>query len=174
MATEDRKNQPFDIVERAEHYNSHPSGIEVAEITDYLNFNLGNVFKYVARRYHKGTPQDYIRGIGSAHWYLRRFHDDPQQIAFAPDLMRWVVRDKLRRFADAETADTAKAFYNKFHDYLLTNYNSVYTECLDLLEKLQTEAPRVVSAEIEPLDIEKIHLDALKEALQSTAPKGPE
>lgn len=68
-SSEARNAVPFDPVERPAHYNQHPSGVEVCEVTDGLDFNLGNAFKYLARAAHKGaTKQD----IGKALWYVRR------------------------------------------------------------------------------------------------------
>jgi len=36
-------------VNHPKHYNSHPSGIECIEIVRHMNFNLGNVIKYIWR-----------------------------------------------------------------------------------------------------------------------------
>ncbi len=38
------------------HYTSHPSGVECREITRWMNFNLGSVFKYIWRVDLKGKP----------------------------------------------------------------------------------------------------------------------
>lgn len=38
-----------DMVNHPKHYTSHPSGIEVIEITRHMNFNLGNAVKYILR-----------------------------------------------------------------------------------------------------------------------------
>ncbi len=51
------------------HYNM--GKIEVIDaIEDWnLNFNLGNVVKYVARADHKGNPNE---DLSKALWYIRR------------------------------------------------------------------------------------------------------
>ena len=36
-------------VEHPQHYNCHPSGIECIEIVRHMDFNLGNVLKYIWR-----------------------------------------------------------------------------------------------------------------------------
>lgn len=36
-------------VEHPHHYNCHPSGIECIEVARHMDFNLGNVVKYVWR-----------------------------------------------------------------------------------------------------------------------------
>ena len=44
---------------------------EVADFTDDMNFNLGNVIKYVVRAGHK-TGAEYLDDLGKAEWYLQR------------------------------------------------------------------------------------------------------
>ncbi len=59
----------FDSVGHPEHYNSHPSGIETIEITEHLNFCLGNAVKYILRCDLKGKPTE---DLEKAVWYLKR------------------------------------------------------------------------------------------------------
>jgi Protein of unknwon function (DUF3310) len=49
------------------HYQQHPSGIECIQITRHMNFNLGNVFKYIWRSDHK---EALIQDLKKAQWYL--------------------------------------------------------------------------------------------------------
>jgi hypothetical protein len=63
---EDQKE--YDNVNYPKHYNSHPSGIEVIQITEHMNFCLGNVIKYVLRHEHKNGTED----LKKAAWYLDR------------------------------------------------------------------------------------------------------
>lgn len=65
----DRRNQPLDEVQRAAHYNKHPSGVETIEVIEHLSGNLALAFKYVWRRYDKGTP---VKDLRKAAWYFRR------------------------------------------------------------------------------------------------------
>lgn len=68
-----------DPVNRPKHYTSHPSGIEVIDITEHMNFCiditehmnfcLGNVVKYVLRSEHKGNT---LEDLKKARWYLNR------------------------------------------------------------------------------------------------------
>lgn len=58
-----------DPVNHPAHYKSHPSGIEVIEITEHMNFTLGNVVKYVLRSEHKGNQ---LEDLKKARWYLDR------------------------------------------------------------------------------------------------------
>jgi len=59
-----------DPVNHPSHYTSHPSGIEVIEITRHMNFNLGNVIKYVLRAGKKGRKIQHIQDLKKARWYL--------------------------------------------------------------------------------------------------------
>jgi hypothetical protein len=51
------------------HYTSHPSGIECIQITEHMNFCLGNAIKYIWRADLKGND---IEDLKKAKWYLER------------------------------------------------------------------------------------------------------
>jgi len=51
------------------HYRSHPSGVECIQITEHMNFNLGNALKYIWRC---GMKDDEIQELEKAKWYLQR------------------------------------------------------------------------------------------------------
>jgi len=51
------------------HYRSHKSGVECIQITEHMNFCLGNVVKYLWRSDHKDAP---IEDLKKARWYLDR------------------------------------------------------------------------------------------------------
>jgi hypothetical protein len=57
-----------DPVDHPKHYTSHPSGIECIQITEHMNFNLGNALKYIWRAGEKGGVED----LRKARWYLDR------------------------------------------------------------------------------------------------------
>lgn len=65
----DDESKGYDPVAYPKHYTSHPSGIEVIDITEHMNFCLGNVVKYVLRADHKGRP---LEDLKKARWYLDR------------------------------------------------------------------------------------------------------
>lgn len=62
-------------VNHPEHYKSLATcdscgnGIECIDIVEHLNFNIGNVFKYLWRAGKKGSK---IEDIYKAQWYLER------------------------------------------------------------------------------------------------------
>jgi hypothetical protein len=51
------------------HYTSHPSGIECIQVTEHMNFNLGNAMKYIWRTGHKDSA---IQDLRKAMWYIER------------------------------------------------------------------------------------------------------
>ena len=59
----------YDPVNKPEHYNVHPSGVECIQITEHMGFCLGNVVKYVWRA---DLKNDAIEDLKKAKWYLER------------------------------------------------------------------------------------------------------
>lgn len=57
-----------DNVNHPKHYTSHPSGIECIQITEHMNFNLGNAVKYLWRTDHKNGLED----LKKAEFYIKR------------------------------------------------------------------------------------------------------
>ena len=64
----DRKDVPFDVVERPKHYNVHPSGVECIEVVEHMSYNLGNAVKYIWRNEGKNGIED----LKKARWYIDR------------------------------------------------------------------------------------------------------
>ncbi|WP_251018917.1 DUF3310 domain-containing protein [Streptomyces sp. ISL-11] len=60
-----------DNVNSPSHYTSHPSGIECIDITQHLDFLLGNVFKYLWR-YGLKPDTNSLQDLKKAAWYLNR------------------------------------------------------------------------------------------------------
>lgn len=56
-----------DPVNHPKHYMSHPSGVECIAITRHMNFNLGNVIKYVWRA---GLKRATVEDLKKAQFYL--------------------------------------------------------------------------------------------------------
>lgn len=59
-----------DIVNNPAHYTAHPSGVECIEITRHMNFNLGNVYKYVWRAGLKDKTKT-IEDLRKAVFYIQ-------------------------------------------------------------------------------------------------------
>nr|DAI77118.1 MAG TPA: nucelotide kinase [Caudoviricetes sp.] len=65
---EEIANDEIDMVNHPQHYQHGIEPIEYIESHD-LNFNLGNVIKYVSRAPFKGTE---LQDLKKAKWYLER------------------------------------------------------------------------------------------------------
>lgn len=65
-----------DPVYHPEHYTGHPSGVECVEITEHMNFCLGNAIKYIWRA---GQKADTIQDLEKALWYINREIDRLEQ-----------------------------------------------------------------------------------------------
>lgn len=57
-----------DMVNSPPHYISHKSGIECIQITEHMNFNVGNAIKYLWRSDHKNGLTDLRKAV----WYVNR------------------------------------------------------------------------------------------------------
>ncbi len=57
-----------DMVNHPPHYTQHPSGVECIQVTEHMNFCLGNAIKYLWRTDHKNGLED----LKKARWYLDR------------------------------------------------------------------------------------------------------
>jgi hypothetical protein len=60
-----------DTVNHPKHYTMHPAGVECIEITEHMNFNLGNVVKYIWREGIKDQETS-TTDLKKAAWYLNR------------------------------------------------------------------------------------------------------
>lgn len=58
-----------DNVNHPKHYTSHPSGIECIQITEHMDFCIGNAIKYLWRA---GGKNDEIEDLKKAIWYIQR------------------------------------------------------------------------------------------------------
>lgn len=58
-----------DPVNNPAHYTEHPSGVECIEITEHMNFCLGNAIKYIWRA---GLKNDALEDLRKAEFYIKR------------------------------------------------------------------------------------------------------
>lgn len=56
-------------VNHPKHYNLHPSGVECIQIVRHMNFNLGNVVKYIWRAGLKSSKST-VEDLKKARFYL--------------------------------------------------------------------------------------------------------
>ena len=68
-SNEEKADDEIDMVNHPQHYSAH--GIEPIDYIEShdLNFNLGNVIKYISRAPFKGTE---LQDLKKAKWYLER------------------------------------------------------------------------------------------------------
>lgn len=66
---ENAQKMEHDPVTQPKHYKSHPSGVECIQITEHMNFCLGNAIKYLWRAGQKGEQ---LEDLKKARWYLDR------------------------------------------------------------------------------------------------------
>lgn len=62
------EDQGIDMVNHPPHYTSHPSGVEAIQITEHMNFCLGNALKYIWRADLKNGLED----LKKAQFYIQR------------------------------------------------------------------------------------------------------
>jgi hypothetical protein len=60
-----------DPVNQPEHYMRHPSGIQCIEVTEHMNFCLGNAVKYIWRTGQKENVNA-VEDLRKAIWYIHR------------------------------------------------------------------------------------------------------
>ena len=58
-----------DMVNHPPHYTNHPSGVECIQITEHMNFCLGNAIKYIWRADLKGST---IEDLEKAVFYVQK------------------------------------------------------------------------------------------------------
>ena len=58
-----------DPVNHPQHYTKHPSGIECIQITEHMNFCIGNAIKYLWRA---DLKENAITDLEKAAWYINR------------------------------------------------------------------------------------------------------
>lgn len=65
-----RANLKDQMVNHPPHYTQHPSGVECIQITEHMNFCLGNAVKYIWRAGLKS--EDAVEDLKKARYYIER------------------------------------------------------------------------------------------------------
>lgn len=81
-----------DNIRHPKHYTNHPSGVECIEVTEHMNFCLGNAVKYIWRADLKA---DAVEDLKKAVWYLEREIARRQQNSESKDGKWDEVKDLL-------------------------------------------------------------------------------
>jgi hypothetical protein len=74
-----RNRLMHDPVNNPAHYTEHPSGVECIDITQSMNFCLGNTIKYIWRADLK--HDNAIEDLKKAAWYLQREIERREKLA---------------------------------------------------------------------------------------------
>lgn len=61
-----------DNVNNPSHYTQYKNG-QVIDITQHMDFCLGNAVKYLMRAGYKGGPEKFEEDIRKALWYVKRY-----------------------------------------------------------------------------------------------------
>ena len=65
-------NRAF-LIDHPPHYAVNPTGIECIQVTEHMNFNLGNAFKYIWRvMFGQKQGAKHTDDLKKAIWYLER------------------------------------------------------------------------------------------------------
>lgn len=120
--------EQFDVVHKAKHYNTHPSGIEAKHILRWLNFNMGNVLKYAMRRHGK----EYDRSLKSSEFYLRDQMEHSPTAVLHPDFFQL-----FGTYIQHEPEPLAKTFYERVLDYIIDPQAAKMDEAIAALTELR-------------------------------------
>ena len=63
-------NSQHDPVNHPSHYTGHASGVECIQVTEHMNFCLGNAVKYIWRAGLKSDSP--VEDLRKARWYIER------------------------------------------------------------------------------------------------------
>ena len=118
------------------HYRQHAH--ECIEFTQYLNFNLGNAFKYIWRHKEKNGREDLEKAV----WYLERQRDDAPKFKKLKDKRYDELNDKLCVVPfDMDTHAAMLAILNAATDCTEDNISWAIAYVRTLLNKMPSESP---------------------------------
>ena len=115
-------------VNEPKHYRSHESGIEAIEITRFMQFDLGNCWKYCMRYRDKGTPK---KDLKKAIWYIKDFvkyfvNPYDNSCTYIHNVSEDVI-EKMCKVIDAETLPVIKTMFEQI--LMLTTQNLILNKC---------------------------------------------
>lgn len=118
------------------HYRQHAH--ECIEFTQYLNFNLGNAFKYIWRHKEKNGREDLEKAI----WYLERQRDDAPEFKKLKNKRYSELFDKLCLIDfDMDTHSALGAILYAATDCTEDNISWALACVKDLLKKMPSGSP---------------------------------
>jgi len=133
-----------DLIDHPPHYTSHPSGVECITITEYLNFCIGNAWKYLWRADEKGSTMEDLK---KSAWYIireiaRRHADSNQVDAFIPPSLDAA----FRRVAQVETGHRGAAFASLFaaacHPNEVSHLEAAWVHIMAIVEDVEAASAK--------------------------------
>lgn len=73
-----RRAAPFHPIEKPEHYNRHPAGIECIDVIEHFMGNIATAIKLLWRAGF--SKRDPLPDLESARWYIQREIDRVQKL----------------------------------------------------------------------------------------------
>lgn len=128
MENQTPQNPVYDVVNKAKHYNEHPSGIEAIVLVRCLNFNMGGTLKYVIRRHGK----EYERSLKSAGYYLDDQHKHHNLIMV--NMLEF--SQNMPVFIKHEPEPLVFDFYQLFLEYCMQPVDARFTPLRYSLEQI--------------------------------------
>lgn len=111
-------------VNEPKHYRSHESGIEAIEVTRFLEFSIGNSWKYLMRYRDKCTPKkDIKKSIWYIKDYLKYFIDYNNESMYHHTLSEEVIT-KMCKIEETEPNPIIKKMFGQIT--MLTTQNKIY------------------------------------------------
>lgn len=122
-------------VNNPKHYNQH--SIECIEFTRYMDFNLGNAFKYIWRCYDKGKP---VEDLKKAIWYLRFVLEniDDSDFTRITEHQKELSSDFVISNSKFKNANQKHCLFNILHTYCIDK-ESTFTLINHTIQSLNQE-----------------------------------
>lgn len=109
-------------VNEPKHYRSHESGIEAIEVTRWLQFDLGNCWKYCMRYRDKGTPK---KDLMKAKWYIddfRKYFIDYNNDSMFIHKVSEDVIEKMCKITECEPREEIKHMFEQLMIIVTQNH----------------------------------------------------
>ena len=109
-----------DTVNFPPHYRAHASGVECIQITEHMNFCLGNAVKYIWRA---GLKKDAVEDLKKAVWYINR------EITRVETDQKERVRELIRcKYTQSDRPSEFRRPYNKEGSLWYPEYSIQYRQ----------------------------------------------
>lgn len=126
----------FDEIQKAKHYNSHPSRVECKEIAKHLGFYLGNSTKYLWRMHEK--HDDLLPDLKKAAFYVGEYISGVVEQKLAPVALPKIGPNNLFNEARKEYNENVRALIGAETDATAGIFWALVLQSPDNLNNVQT------------------------------------